>query len=167
MARQPWGLSAGVCIVRGKRGPPVFKGLVLALPAVNGQARVGRTGRAGGRGDAILGAERGRGVDVWRYMRGERRVGAGVVVGGEVETRQLGGGQRIAALDRVQRDVVAVGEGLAFYMLRRELSFLCGRRREGELHSCSSGDAMEGGGGAGRGERRAAQRQLGRRGRMY
>jgi hypothetical protein len=67
-------------------------------------------------------------------MRRQGRVGRGVVVGGEVETRELGGGETLAALDRIQRDVV-----LAYCVLGRQLSFLCGRRREGELQLCSSG----------------------------
>lgn len=50
----------------------------------------------------------------------------------EVETRQIGGRLRVAALDRSQWDVVAV-VCVACCVLGRKLSFLCGRRRECEL----------------------------------
>jgi hypothetical protein len=90
-------------------------------------------------------------------MRRQGRVGRGVVVGGEVETRELSGGETLAALDRIQRDVV-----LAYCVLGRQLSFLCGRRREGELQLCSSGIRV----GEGSWMGREAQRQPGRRGRM-
>jgi hypothetical protein len=59
--------------------------------------------------------------------------GVGTVVGGEVESRQIAGGLRITILNGIQRNIWIVIGILALYMLRRKLSFLCGRRREGEL----------------------------------
>ena len=68
-----------------------------------------------------------------RYVRRKRGIRTRAIRDGEAESGQIAGRLRPLVLHRVPWNIRVVLRALGAYMLRRKLSFLCGRRRESEL----------------------------------